>query len=84
MRLKKTFVVNQVGGETIVVPITGDFNGVAKTNDIGGFILECLKEDVSIEEIVDRVFAEYDAPRDKIQADVEKLISQLREIDAIE
>lgn len=84
MKLKKTFIVNHVGGETIAVPVSGSFHGVVKANDTGAFILECLKKETSPEAIADRLVEEYDVEREKALADVGRLIETLREIDVLD
>ena len=48
------------------------------------FIVNCLKSETTVEQIVDRMAAEYDAPRDVIASDVAKIIEKLKGIGAID
>jgi len=55
MKLKFEFVMNNVADQIVAVPVGSDlenFNGFLKVNDIGAEILEILKNDVTVEEIV--------------------------------
>ena len=68
-----------------LVPVGGiAFRGIIRGNTTAGFILKQLKEDTSVEAVVDAVCAEYNAPRDAIASDVKDIIGKLREIGAIE
>ena len=49
-----------------------------------GFIVECLKEDVTEAEIIERMLAKYDASKEQITGDVEAVLDKLRSIGAIE
>ena len=48
------------------------------------FIINCLKEETTPEKIVDAMAAVYDAPRSVLEADVAKIVDQLRSINAID
>ena len=48
------------------------------------FIVNCLKRETDKEKIVEAMAAEYDAPREVIAADVEKVLDKLRSIGALE
>jgi hypothetical protein len=85
MKLKQGFVTREMGGEQIMVA-TGkaNFSGFTRANAAGAFIVNCLKEETSVEKIVDAMAAVYDAPRDVLEADVLKIIEKLRSIGAID
>lgn len=84
MKLKKTFIVNKIAGETLAVPVGGNFHGIVKAVGCSDFILECLKKDSSEESIVEQILEEYDVSREKAAADVKRIVEQLRDLDAIE
>lgn len=84
MKLKSTFLVNKISGETVAVPLEGSFHGVVRANASAGFILECLKNETSFEEVLEKLLAEYDVSREKAAADLEKIIAGLKELDALE
>ena len=61
-----------------------EFNGIVRSNRTAAFIVDQLKTDTTKEQIVDAVFEKYDAPRETIAADVEKILNTLRKIGAID
>ena len=85
MKLKDGFITHESGGEHITV--TGgntEFNGMVRSNKTAGFIVECLKNEVTGEEIIEKMLEKYDAPRECIEKDVEKILGQLEAIGAID
>lgn len=61
-----------------------NFSGLVRSNQTAAFIVEQLKQEVSQEQIVDAMFETYDAPRDVIEKDVERILDKLRSIGAID
>lgn len=57
MKLKYNFVINEVAGQKIALPIDcghGEQN-VIKTNETGAFLIELLKNDISKSEIIEEI-----------------------------
>ncbi len=85
MKLNKDFIYRKVGSDSVLVPVgSSSFSGMVKGNATTGELIECLKEDMTEEQMVDRLVEKYDAPRDVIANDVAKVLAKLREIGAIE
>lgn len=85
MKLRDGFITHESAGEHITVTAGNTaFNGMIRSNKTAGFIVECLKSDVSKEDIVKKMLEKYDAPRERIEKDVEKILGQLQDIGAIE
>ena len=58
MKLKYNFVTNEVADKIVAVAVGSDldqFNGFIKMNDIGAEIFEILKNDVTLDEIIDKM-----------------------------
>ena len=84
MKLKPDFITQTVDGTQLMVAIgEEDFNGIVRSNKTAAFIVDQLKTDTTKERIVDAVYEKYDAPRETIAADVDKIINTLRRIRAI-
>lgn len=85
MKLSKDFLLHQNGLERLVVS-TGSaaFAGLVRSNKTAARILDCLAEGADREQIIDRLEQQYDAPRDRIAQDVDQILSQLRQIGAID
>lgn len=85
MRLNDGFITHEGSEEHITVPAGNvAFSGMVRSNKTAGYIVECLKEDVTEEEIIDRMLDRYDADRAQITQDVRKVLDQLRSIGALE
>ncbi|MCI8307068.1 MAG: PqqD family protein [Lachnospiraceae bacterium] len=85
MKLRKDFITHESDGEQIMVAgSTSVFSGMVRSNRTAAFIVNCLKEETTQAEIVDAMAAKYDAPREVIEADVNKIIEKLNSIGAIE
>lgn len=85
MRLRDGFITHESAGEHITVTAGNTaFNGMVRSNKTAGFIVECLKENVTKEDIITKMLEKYDAPREQIEKDVEKILEQLQAIGAID
>lgn len=85
MKLKEGFITHESSGEHITVTAGNTaFNGMVRSNKTAGLIVECLKNDVTKEDIIVKMLDKYDAPRELIEKDVEKILGQLQVIGAID
>ena len=84
MKLKSNFLTHDVDDEQIMIDINGKFKGIITNNETAAFIVNCLKEDVTKEEIVEKLFNEYDAPKMQIEKDVEAILNKLISVNALE
>lgn len=84
MKLSETFILHNDGEETVLVS-TGDseFSGIVKLNPSAASIVGLFKEDTDEEQVIQKMLEMFDAPRETIERDVNKVVSQLREIGAI-
>lgn len=86
MQLKNNFVIREIMGDTILVPI-GDhlleFNGLITLNELGVFILKLLPEAEGEAHIVDKILDEYDVDRETAEVDVKEFLEKLRQIKII-
>ena len=84
MKMRDDFLTYPNGDRTVLVPVGRKaFSGVVKANKTTAYIFECLKEDVTEEEIVRKMLEKYDGPEDQIAADVKMVLGELRRIGAI-
>ncbi len=81
MKIKKGFSMRNIAGSNIVVPVgkAGEiFNGMITLNESGAFFWECLKEETTVDEIVEKILDEYEIDEQTAKQDVEKFINMLR------
>ena len=80
MRRNPNFILREVAGENILVPLTGDLelNGILSLNGFGCEIYKRIDETPSLDALVAALCELYDAPREVIAADVAEFIEKLK------
>ena len=63
---------------------SSSFAGLIRSNKTAAFIVECLKEDTTQENIVEAMFEKYDAPKEVLAKDVSDVIEKLRKVGALD
>ncbi len=87
MKLKVDFIVKNVADKSVAIAVDGakvGFDGMLTMNESAAFILECLKVDTTIEEIVKKFLDEYDATREQAENTIANFVSKLREAGLVE
>ncbi|MGN0451426.1 MAG: PqqD family protein [Acutalibacteraceae bacterium] len=88
MKLKYNFVTNEVADKIVAVAVGDDlekFNGFIKMNDVGAYIFNMLKNDVTEDEIVAAMQKDFeDATEEEIREAVKEFTDKLKESDVIE
>lgn len=84
MKLKSSFVTQDMDGEQIMVEAGGGFSGMVRSNATAAFIVDCLKTDTNREAILDAMCAKYDAPREFMAEDVDMVLAKLKNIGALD
>ena len=85
MKLRKEFIAHNTDSESLLVPTgAAGFSGLVKGNKTLGVILDLLKDDTTEADIVAAMKARFNAPEEIITRDVNKAISELRKIGAID
>jgi len=85
-RNNSSFVYRHVAGEAILVPIchhVGDLENIYTLNPTAAFIWECLDGRRSLQQIRQRVVAEFDVSDNIAQNDLLEFLRQLSEIGAV-
>ena len=84
MKLKDGFITYQAGGEQMMVAAGNvGFHGMVRSNSTAAFIIDCLKEETTQEQIVENMAEAFDAPVSVIRQDVGEILEKLRSIGAI-
>jgi len=82
MKIQPGFTLKEVADSFVIVP-TGanivDFSAMITINETGAFLWNLLKEDISEEELCDRLCSEYDVDRETALSDVKDFTSVLKD-----
>lgn len=73
MKLKDTFVTQEMDGEQVMVEADGGFAGMVRSNATAAFIIDQLKTETTKEAILDAMEKKYDASRAVMTEDVDLL-----------
>ena len=80
MKINKNFVLRQVAGTWMVLPLdaaTLDFNGVLTLNASGLLLWRLLEAGKGPEDMVEALLSAYDVDRETARADVEEFLNKL-------
>lgn len=87
MKIKDGYVLREVAGSNIVVPLGGNqvsFNGIMTLNPVGTLVWKCLEKGADIDEIVNAVLDVYDIDEATAKRDINIYVQKLREKDIVE
>lgn len=87
MKINKDFVLRKLAGgyvATAVGSAASDFKGIIKLNETGAFIWHELESDISLDELCDKICANYSIDRDTAINDCEAIIAKLKQCGAID
>ena len=86
MKFKKEFMLREIVGETILIPM-GDsnnhFNGIITINELGKFIWENLESSKDEEELLHKILEEYEVEEKEPKEDLDEFLDKLRQVDII-
>ncbi len=81
MKLKYTFVINEIAGQKVAVPIDcgrGE-QSIIKTNDTGEYILNLLKNDITKEQIIAKINEDFEInSQDELSTWLDTFIEKLK------
>ncbi|MGI6392329.1 MAG: PqqD family protein [Candidatus Izemoplasmatales bacterium] len=87
MKLKANYVLREVAGENIVIPVDSEainFNGIMTLNETGKFLWNQLKQEVSVESLIASIVDNYEVDRNTAAQDVTAFIEKLRKHNVLE
>lgn len=87
MKLKEGFVLRQVAGSWIVLPIGAtsvDFNGMVSLNETGALLWQTLEKGGDSAALADALTAQYEVERAEAEHHVEEFLETLRRVGCLE
>lgn len=80
MKIKENFVLRQVAGAWVVLPIgsaTLDFNGMLTLNESGVLLWRLLEQGKDADALTEMLLQVYDVSREQAAADVDEFLNKL-------
>lgn len=87
MRVKKDYVLREVAGTNVVLPVgkaTVNFNGMLTLNTSGVMLWKLLENETTLQDMVQILCQKYDVPVDNAQKDVLDFLEILKKADCLE
>lgn len=85
MKLNPDFITHDMDGSQFMVDVgMNTFKGVVRSNKTAAFIVNCLKEETTEDQIVSAMLDRYDASEETLRRDVKDVLSKLRGIGALD
>jgi hypothetical protein len=87
MRIKKDFVLRNVAGADVVLPLGAasvDFNGLLKLNESSVLLWKALEQDTDLDGLVTVLTSEYDVDPATARRDIEAFLARLDQIGCLE
>lgn len=83
MKLKAGFILQDVAGETVVLPVGGDLdtNMMITLNGTARFLWERMEQEVTQQQLVDALLGEYEVDQQTAQLCVERFVEELKKND---
>ena len=85
MKIRSIFEVETIDNMQYMVCLDSSvLAGMIRLKETASLIVECLKEDTTIEEIAEKLTTVYDVSFEDAKIGVERIVEQLKSINAIE
>lgn len=87
MKRKKDFIMQNVGGENLLVPVGArvmDMNGLLTLNDTAAFVWELLAEERSLNELSAAVAEQFDVDPETGRADMQTFVDEITRLRLLE
>lgn len=81
MKRNEHYILRSTADTLVIVPVgraARDFPGMVTVNETGAELWELLARERTEEELTDALYEKYDAPRERIAADVSTFLRRLR------
>ena len=86
MRVQGEFVLREIAGDYILVPIGPtalEMNGMITVNEVGATIWKCLEQSCSYNELVGAIMDEYDVEEGEAKRALDEFLKQMRKANLI-
>ena len=87
MKIRKGFVLREIADSIVVVPtgeLMKEFKEMINLNSTGKFIWELLQEDMTVEQIADKLMEKYGIDREKAMQGAQNFAKKLKDANVLE
>ena len=85
MKLSDKFITHMSNNKQVLVSTDRNvFSGLVRSNETAAYIVNLLKEETTREEVVNKMMSDYEASREDIERNVDKVLNVLRSVGALD
>ncbi|HKM29173.1 MAG TPA: PqqD family protein [Bacilli bacterium] len=87
MKIKKGFMLREVAGNYVVVPVgeaSKEFKGIITLNISGAFLWKSLLEETTKEKLLEKFLGEYDIDQETATKDIDVFLDKVRSVNILE
>lgn len=87
MKIKGEYLLREVVGETILVPVGKtalEYNGMIIINETGALIWKALEQHLTEQEILEKMMDAFEVDIDEASADLQEFLTYLKSVGLIE
>lgn len=85
MKLSDKFITHMSNNKQVLVSTDRNvFSGLVRSNETAAYIVNLLKEETTREEVVNKMMSDYEASREDIERNVDKVLDVLRSVGALD
>lgn len=81
MKIKNNSILKNIAGEYVILPLNSyavSLDVILKTNEVGAFIYNALKNDLTYDELFKLVYDEFEVDTKTLDKDLQDFITSLR------
>jgi hypothetical protein len=87
MKVKNGYILREIAGSSVIIPVGErviEFKGMMTPNETGAFIWRQLASEITYEQLLDVILAEYDVDEETARADLDEFLESARNCGVIE
>ena len=85
MKLSDKFITHMSNNKQVLVSTDRNiFSGLVRSNETAAYIVNLLEEETTREEVVNKMMSDYEASREDIERNVDKVLDTLRTVGALD
>ncbi len=80
MKVSKDFILRQIMDDYMLIPMGEaalEISAILTTNEVGAFLWECLSEETTFEELVQKLVGEFEVEEAVARTDVQEFLDEL-------
>lgn len=83
MKFNDNYIIKEVLGNYILIDLSGQMKDVIKLNDTSKTIISYIQQNLTREEIIDKMLSEYEVDKESFVSDLDELLNKLKDLNVI-